>query len=177
MSSLNVQPKRQDSKKRGFSLPEVLVYIAVLVLIAGAAVNTFFSLSDVLLRNQTERRLSETAQMTLEYIVREIRNAETADVTIPQTLGLSSFGSPTTTSIQKQWNNEVTVHKNGSYYGNLTPETGVILEDIQFSRYEELGAEVETQLVRVALTLSYNTKAASTTRTYYTSAVLRRSYE
>lgn len=166
----------RDSKNRkGFTLIEVLVYIAVLILAVLVMVSLFLSLSTVLSRNQVERELSQTAQVTLEKMVRDIRAAATADTTVANQLTLQTIGGATTTQFALS-GNSVVMNLNGTNLGTLTSNT-VSVDDLVFTKYETLGAELETILVRVALTLSVSTKAASTTQTYYTSAVLRGSYE
>lgn len=166
----------RDSKNRkGFTLIEVLVYIAVLIIAVLVMVSLFLSLSTVLSRNQVERELSQTAQVTLEKMVRDIRAAATADTTVANQLTLQTIGGATTTQFALS-GNSVVMNLNGTNLGTLTSNT-VSVDDLVFTKYETLGAELETILVRVALTLSVSTKAASTTQTYYTSAVLRGSYE
>lgn len=161
--------------KKGFTLIEVLVYIAVLILATMVMVSLFLSLSTTLSRNQVERELSQTAQVALEKIVRDIRSATTADTATVNQLTLQTLGGATTTIFTLS-GSSVTMNLNGVDYGPLTSDS-VSVDDLVFTKYEAPGAELETILVRAALTLSVSTRVASTTQTYYTSAVLRGSYE
>lgn len=161
--------------RRGFTLIEMLVYIAVLVLAVSAMVTLFLSLNTTLARNQVERALTHSAEVTLERMVRDIRAAATADTTVANQLTLQTEGAATTTVFSLS-GTQVAYSINGTDYGFLTSDA-IQVDNLTFTAYEHIGTELETTLVRVALTLSVSTRAASSTRTYYTSAVLRGSYE
>jgi len=142
--------------KRGFTLIEVLVYLAVLVLVASAGVSTFLSLDTVLIRNQTERELTQSAEVTLERMLRDIRRATAADVTIGSQLTLTSLGTTTVFSLS---GGNVIVNVNGAELGPLTTDD-VTVQSLTFSKYVDIAAEIETDLVRVALTLTATSSAA-----------------
>ncbi len=160
---------------RGFTLIEILFYIAIMVLLSGAFVTTFLSLDTVLVRNRTERELSQSASVSLERIVRDIRASNSVNA------GLSSFGtSPGVLTLVEQSTTtrfylsggSLLVNVNGTEIGPLT-SGAVTVQDLTFYKYT--GST--TDMVRVGLTLSAQSKGASSTRTFYTSAVLRGSYE
>ncbi len=159
----------------GFSLVEMLVYIAVMVSVSLAGVLTYLSLNSGLVRNATERSVNHAAQVALERITRDIRGAVTVNTglstlgTTPGVLTLTNNATTTTYSIS---GGALSLTVNGVSLGALTG-SGVTINDFVVNRY----VGTSTELVRVKLTLSAVTKAASTTRTYYTSAVLRGSYE
>lgn len=159
----------------GFSLVEVLIYLAVTIVIAMATINMYYSLDSVLLRNSTERKLTNAATVTLERMVRDIRNADAVDIglstlgTSPGVLVLEDGATVTQFSLN---GGSVEVAVDGSTLGPLTSDD-VTVEDLIFRRYQN----ATTELVRVELTLSASSRAASTTKTFYTSAVLRGTYE
>lgn len=161
--------------KQGFSLIEVLVYLAVTVTLAGALVTSFLSLNTVLARNATERTLTQNAQTSLERMVRGIRSADSVNLSL-STLN-TSFGTLTLTEGATSTRffisgGTLSMSVNGAGTGPLTDD-GVIVRDVVFNRY----VASTTEMVRVSLTLSTIGKSASSTRTFYTSAVLRGSYE
>lgn len=161
--------------RRGFSLVEVLVYLAVTVLITVAGVSTYLSLDTVLLRNVTERALTHEASASLERIVRTIRDADQVNVVLSSfdvSMGSLTLDTISTTTSFSVSGGHLTVSENGVLLGQLTSDT-VTVDDLVFTRY----TNAETELVRVALTLSVSNKAASSTRTFYTSAVPRGAYE
>jgi type II secretory pathway pseudopilin PulG len=165
----------QKKYNQGFSLIEVLVYLAVTVLISLAGVLTYISLDDVLVRNATERAVNHSAQVALERIGREIKSAISVNAamstfnTSPGALTLV-YGATTTNFAVV--GDALVLTVNGVEIGPLTSDS-VIVEDFTLNRY----VGTTTELIRASLTISGNSKAASTTRTYYTSAVLRGSYE
>lgn len=159
----------------GYSLVEMLVYLAVLILVMFAGVTTYLSLDTVIVRNQTERTLTSSAQMSFERVVHEIRTAEAVNTgastfgVSPGVLVLTNGATTTTFSIS---GSRLIVSRDGTEIGPLTSDD-VVVEDMTFTRY----AGAVTDMIRVSLTLSANSKSASTTRTYYMSAVLREGYE
>ena len=160
---------------KGFSLVEMMVYLAIMLLLAGALITTFFSLGTVLERNATERALTRGAQVSFERISRIIRSADTVN------LGLSTLGtsmgtlalneSATTTRFYISGGNLV-IEVNGVEHGPLTCDS-ITVQNVVFNRY--VGST--TEMVRVALTLSAVGRSSSSTQTFYSSAILRGSYE
>jgi Tfp pilus assembly protein PilE len=166
---------KKNSRVNGFSLVEVLIYLAVTVLISLAAVQTYLSLDVVLVRNATERAVNHSAMVALERLGHEIRSAVSVN-TVQSTFGTSpgevTLVYGTTTANFAVVGSALVLTMNGTEVGPLTSD-GVVVENFMVNRY----VGTTTELIRVELTLSGNSKAASTTRTYYTSAVLRGSYE
>lgn len=164
-------------RQGGFSLIEVLVYIAVLVLVSTAVVTTYLSLHTVLVRNEMERELTKAAHGVLERFVRDVR-AATAINTLERTLSdeLALDQSISTTTEYYVASGRMYVDVNDVAEGPLTPEA-VVVDSVVFTAYDHVGGDIESEAVRIALTLSINAKEASTTRTFYTSAVLRGTYE
>lgn len=166
---------RRNCRTRGFALVEVLVYLGITVMIGAALITTFFSLSTALLRNRTDRELTESATVALERMVRTIQSADSVSLTgsslgtSPGALELSAGATTTRFSVS---GGNVAVEENGVMLGPLTSD-GVTVQELTFTHY--LGAT--TEMVRVSLTLSASSSAASTTKTFNASAVLRGSYE
>jgi type II secretory pathway pseudopilin PulG len=166
---------RTSHHNRGFSLVEVLVYLSVMVLVAGGLITTFLSLDTVFLRNRTDRELMVSASMTLEQMTRAIRNAESINLagssfnTSPGALSLTTGATTTRFFIS---GGGIAVSVNGVELGPLTSDD-VTVESLIFTHY--IGTT--TELVRVELTLSATSSVASSTRAFYTSAVLRGTYE
>lgn len=171
--SMHVYQKQKNI--RGFTLVETLVYLAVTVLIAGAGVTTYLTLDTVFVRNATERALTNAATVVLERMVRDIRSADSVNTgasslgTSPGVLVLVADATTTTFSLS---GGDVVVRVNGGSSAPLTSDS-VTVNELTFTSY----TGTTTELVRIKLSLSANSKAASTTRTYYSSAVLRGTYE
>lgn len=162
---------------KGFSLVEMLVYIAVLVMISTAVVSTYLSLDSVLARNQTERAVTKAAAAAMEHMLRDIRAASTvntAERSLPDELAVDR-GLSTTTEFYLV-DERIYVDVNDQTIGPITPEE-VSVSDLTFDHHEHTGTSLETEAVRISFTIAVETKSASTTRTFYSSAVLRDSYE
>lgn len=162
-------------RNRGFSLIEMLVYLAILVLITGAGVTTYLSLDTVLLRNKTERILTHSAGVALERMVRDIRDAEmisgTGSLFGTSPGALAVIDGPTTTRFYVSAG-DVHMSINSVDQGPLTTDS-VTVQNLTFTRF----TTGDINLIRVALTLSASSTAASSTRTFHTSAILRGNYE
>lgn len=149
--------------------------MAVLVMVAGAGVVTFLSLNDSIIRNTIAREMNESASLALERIVRDIRNSETVDVgqsTLGTSPGVLTLTAGATTTEFAVNGGRLEVSEEGVLVGPLT--TDAVSVDA-FTAWHYVGAN--TELVRVRLTLTHTADTASSTRTYYGSAVLRGSYE
>lgn len=166
---------KQSLNMRGFTLIETLVYLSVMVLLVGALVTSFVSLDTVLVRNATERALTRGAQVSLDRMTRAILSADTVHTglsTLGTSMGALALTESATTTRFYISGDALMMSVNGTDLGPLTSD-GISVEDVVFYRY--VGST--TEMVRVALTLSAAGKASSSTRTFYTSAVLRGSYE
>lgn len=164
---------------KGFTLVEMIIYIAILLVVSMAAIVTTLSLRDTFERNRVERELASAASHTLERMVREIRDADT--VNGASVLGISpgmlllddAGGTPAQVSFNLS-GGQVLLYEDGVEVGPLTPAS-VTATDLAFFTHTQAGGT--TDLVRVELTLSVATRFASTTRMFSTAAVLRGSYE
>jgi len=160
---------------RGFTLIEMLFYMAILVLVSGALVTTFLSLDMTIVRNQTERVLAEEARMSLETILSAVRSADSVHLglsalnTSPGALAVVSGATTTRFFVT---GDRLMLEINGVEQGPLT-SSAVDIETLVFNHRVSSSSE----LIRVSLTLSSRSKSASTTRMFNTSAVMRGSYE
>lgn len=156
-------------KQKGFTLIEMLVYIALLLLITSALIMTFLSLDDTLVRNQTERTLTQEASVTLEHLLHHIRRADYVIDASGNSLELYSVYGTTRYYLS---GGIIMVEDASGHTGSLTTDS-VSVRELEFTHF--IGDN--TDLVRVEMKLSAETKAASSTRAYFGSAVLRGSYE
>lgn len=160
--------------KKGFTLVEMLVYIAVMVIVCAAAVTLLFSLGDRITQQRANQLVVRTAQTTIERIMLEVRNAEAVDAgsvleNNPGTLILDA-GATTTQFAVSGGVVEVTV--NGGTAEALT-SSDVSIEELRFFAYDN----TLTELVRVVLTVEATVGDATVSKTFNASGVLRGSYE
>ncbi|OIP77403.1 MAG: hypothetical protein AUK16_01940 [Parcubacteria group bacterium CG2_30_44_11] len=159
----------------GFSLVEMLVYIALLVIVMTAAISTILSFSEAFVGYKTEKVLTRQLSDVVERLQYDIRNSiavnavgSTLDVT-PGTLVLDRIGSSVTYTLAA---GVVTVAENT---GPALPLTGgvVTVTALTFSQFDS-GV---TELVRLEITATATIGNYTKTETYQTSALLRGSYE
>lgn len=161
----------------GFSLIEMLVYVAVIVFISTAVVVTYLSLDTVLARNHVERQITKAGSTAMERMVRAVRDGSTVNLTertLPSELAVDQALSTTTEFYLS--GGQIYIDVNDVPLGPITP-SAVTIRDLTFHHYELTGTPLESETVRIFFTAHMDGKGASTTKTFYSSAVLRDSYE
>jgi Tfp pilus assembly protein PilV len=124
---------RYANRNAGFSLIEVLVYLAVTVIVTSAFVTAYLTLDTTILRNTTERDMAHAASVALERMVRDIRDASSIDsatstlLTSPGILQVTSSG---TTTRFYMANGRVYVRVNNVELGPLTSDSCAILRSV-----------------------------------------------
>lgn len=161
--------------KQGFSLVEMLVYVAVLMLISAGSITLLLTLADNVERQQANQLVTRSAQSTLERMLKDIRGADAVDTfysaleTSPGVLVLTADATTTEYSLT---GGQIMLEVDGTVLGPLTEEN-VTVEGVTFFRYDNSL----TELVRVELTLSATVGESTVTETFNASATLRGSYE
>jgi type II secretory pathway pseudopilin PulG len=161
--------------QRGFSIVETLIYIALFTTVSIASVTTILTLDDLFIKNRVDRTLSNSAEVALEAMTREIRDAFAVDVlnsTLGTSPGVLEIQAGTSTTIFSVNGGKVHAARNGVSPGPLT-SGDVTIDSLIFYHY----LNIESEAVRIALTLSAAESGITITRTYYSTAVLRRSYD
>lgn len=171
MRSLLHQPKNA-----GFTLPEMLVYIAlvvIIVVVTTTAVLNFALIIDLL---KTRSEMVETAHGSLERLTREVRNAESVDLLesdlLIATSTLALVGDGYTTTIAGS-TTALMVARDSAAFVSLTPSD---MEVTEFYVYRYQSAS-DVEAIRFVMTLTANSSRGTITETFNASAVLRGSYE
>jgi Tfp pilus assembly protein FimT len=158
-------------KTNGFSLIEMLVYIAVLVFMLVIIVAAVFSIarSDRLIRSV--RDIENSAVLVMERITREIREADSVSLASsvldshPGKLVLQGESGNTEFYFSS---GRIFVKENGVELGALTAAS-VKVTSIKFTRF----ASSTVEGIRTELTLESGTSTYYRTQTLYSSAVIR----
>lgn len=158
---------------------ETLFYIMILVLLTAVTVGTLLSLSSIYRNLQSLESVNESAQSSLERIVRETRGATSID-TFQSTLGSSPGNlflntldqNGATTTVQFFLTGQ-TMHikEAGVDIGPLTA-SNVRVTNLVFRRI----ASSQSQAVKVEMTLESGTSTNYVSKNFYSTAVLRGSY-
>lgn len=142
-----------SQNKKGFTLLEVSIYIAILTVVSIGAVTLLLSLNDLYQVYRTQKVLFDTSVTVMERIGTEIRSSESVDgssvALVPNgQLALDQNGSIVDFSIS---GNELHVGRDSIDEGSLTP-TNVTTD--YFYVYQYSSSETELVRVRVGLTAS-----------------------
>ncbi len=163
-------------QKRGFSLVEMLVYIAILVLMLFVIINIL----SVILTSQrslkTSKAIENSGIFSLERMVREIRHAESIN-TLQSSFGVSPGvlvlnGTDTNGNVRiiKFFvsGGRLTIEENGSPAGALT-QTGTNITNLIFSHIITDNSEA----IRIRLTIESGIGENYRIDNFYSTAVLR----
>lgn len=160
---------KKNTLTSGYSLIELLVYIAIFVFISILLINGLLSVMRTHTTSQAYRRLQHNGELVLERITREVREASNIDTgsvfdTSPGTLALSgtdSTGMARTVTFTLS-DGIVQINDNG-ISGNLT-SSEVTVTSLLF-RSAGTGVKVELQMTTAS--------GYITTATFYTTVMLR----
>lgn len=157
------------------SLLELLIYMSVLLILTIAIVASTMSLSTVFARNKSARVLTDAAAIVAERLTRDIRDADSVNLLLSTLNATSSVlvlenGATTTTYSIVEGN--IVIDVEGVALGALTPDE-VLVNKFSAVRY----AGTDSEAVRVTMSLSVVGRYASTTEIFYSTGVLRGSYE
>jgi type II secretory pathway pseudopilin PulG len=166
---------RHSSK--GFTLLETLVYVAVLATITALVTTTLISMLRPAVRVRAAQALTAGANDTLERMSREIRNSYDIDTlqssfgTNPGTLALRMMdGAVQETHTFYLSGSRLMLNDNGTV-GALSADSVAVTSLV----FYELSTPV-SKGVRIELELSTTTSAGTRSETFYTTLMLRDSY-
>jgi type II secretory pathway pseudopilin PulG len=164
----------------GYTLPEALVYIAVLVVLAAVSIGSLITLTRTYIELSTAHAINQSATAVLDRLVREIRFASSID-TGASTLGSSpghlvlnttdSAGDPTTMEFYISGGTLV-VSEGGGETSPIIRET-VDVPLIIFNRYVGAGG---WEAVQFSVTMTSQRANANRSETFEGGAVLRGGY-
>jgi type II secretory pathway pseudopilin PulG len=160
---------------QGFSLVEMLIYIAVLVIIFLAVVSTVLSFTTSYRTLAAMRIVERSAMDAMERMTRDIRAASSVD-TVNSTLDanpgvlvlVASEGGVSTTTRFYIDTNAVKVDVNGTYVGPLTTEN-VAINNLTFT----LSTTTRSTAVKIDMTLQGTSGTAVQTKSYHTTVILK----
>ena len=167
--------KRSTPTTKGFSLVELIIYIAILSIVVSSLTLTGLSLMSTFAHVQARADIAETASIALEHMIREIRFAHDVDTALstllvhPGVLVLNTsddVGTETTASFSLS-NGRIVMSEDG---GDLTPLTrsSVTITNLVFTRV--LGTN--TQAIRIEFTAERPVRDSTLTKAFQTFIVL-----
>lgn len=166
-------------KKKGYSLVEIIVYLAIFTTMSVVVINSFITILNSFKETRTNRDLLESGSTVMERISREIRQAKNIDVTnstlssSPGVLQLNSTDSVGTAQVIKFsiTSGALNIYKDGTLTGNLLGQN-ITVTSLIFRRIVTTNGEA----VKIEMTLQDNNSKSLKTINLYNTIILRGGY-
>lgn len=162
-------------RKKGFSLIEMVVYIAILVFMLVIVIEVVFSIARSSRTVRAVRNVETSAISALERMGRELRKADSINTasstlsTSPGVLSLSGEESGVAYSAQFYLSGgRVMLRENGIETGALTHASSTVTS-LVFSRFYATS----TEGIRIQISIESGTTTAYRVETFYSSVLLR----
>jgi prepilin-type N-terminal cleavage/methylation domain-containing protein len=167
------------SRQYGFSLIEMLVYVAILATVFILVVNTILVVTGSYSSIKSSNDLNNSALVSLERLVRETRQANSIDLVQsvfgahPGRLVLNTTDKNNDPLVIDFYieNNQLKIKKNGVLSGALVRDN-VIVDNLVFRNL----STTTSSSVKIEMTLSVSEGKVNKTEKFYSSVVLRGSY-
>lgn len=166
-------------KNKGFTLVEMIIYVAILAIVSVIAINATLAMLRAFSDIRVSRDVNNTATVMLERIAREVRGATSVD-TGQSILGVNpgvlilntkdSGGNDTTIEFSIT-NNLMRVKEGGVDKGALNSGS-VVVDNIVYY----LVSGVNSDAVKIEMQLTGKRGSVQKTRKFYDTVVLRGSY-
>lgn len=168
--------KKFNKKNLGFTLTEMILYIAILVFIMVVVINILFSIVNTQKIFKSSRSIENSSTFTLERLTREIRDADSIDTTNsvfntnPGTLILNSTDINGVAKTVKFYISSSTIHisENGVDKGPLT-QSDTVITNLVFYHYTNTNSDA----VKTNLTIESGTSTSYRSDNFSSTAVLR----
>jgi hypothetical protein len=170
---------KQLRRMRGLGIIEAILYISILILLVGVTVGSLISLSNIYRNLQSLEAINESAQSSLERMVRDVRGASSVDSlkstfgTTPGDLFLNSVDQNGASTTVEYFATSSVIHvkEAGVDVGPLTA-SNVRVTNLVF----RLLSSAKSQAVKIEMTMESGTSTTYVKKNFYSTAVLRGSY-
>lgn len=167
----------KTQNKNGFSLVEIMVYLAIFTTLSILVINSFIVILSSFNTTNMNRKMLEAGTVTMERMSREIRQAKNIDMVnsflntgVLQLNSTDSSGNSMTIKFINE-NSNLNLYKNDNLEGNLLGQN-ISVTNLIFSRI----ATAESEAVRVIMTLQYSVGNNIKSENFYDTIVLRGGY-
>ncbi len=165
------------NKTRGYSLVEIIIYVAILAGITVVIVSILTQISSSRSRLTAAQRVATSAGLSLDRITREIHTASGVNTgssifdVSPGVLVLNGVESSVPYTIEFSLSGgSLNITKDGVVVGPLT-EAGVVVNELIFRH----SASSTDQAISIEMTLESGTSTAYKSEKFYTTAILKQS--
>ena len=160
---------RITNKTEGFTIIEILVYVAVLAGIFLLVVNTLLSFTKNYREVRALRLADQTSITALERMTREIREASSANTDQSSVLTLTkTVGSTSTTTKFYIDGGVMKLDVNGEYAGPLSI-AGSSVVSLDFTKL----SNSTSSLIKIDITVQGTSGPVARTKTYHSSVIMR----
>jgi len=157
----------------GFTLIEVLIYIAILLITTVALLTLLFSLDDLFLNYRANQLLHTNATTVLQRMTYDIRHAESViGSTFASNPGTLSLQRGATTTSYVIAGDDLMVSVNGASQGLLTGQA-ISVPSVLYYHYDN----GRTELVRVRLVLEVRLNDFIKRKVFRTAAIMNGTYD
>lgn len=162
--------------KRGYSLVEMIIYVALLALFLGVIVSVLLGVGRSLNYVQATIDSQQSAITALDRVVREIQNAQSVNTgtsvfnTSPGTLTLTTTNDADDAITRSMYinNGVVRMKENSVDVGALT-SSNVVVSQLEFNFIDGVVSDA----VRVTMTVDAGKSSSARSDTYYATAIVR----
>lgn len=159
------------NRTKGFSLIELVVYIAVLSILMVVVVQALLGISSSYSHIALKRSIEESAMTTLERISREIRNAHNGSAGASLSLSSTEGGTTVTREFFVDGNQTLRLRENGVDRGPLT-KSGIRVTTFSAS----LMSTSTSKAVKIDLALEATRGEVTEADIFHTTVVMRGVY-
>jgi Tfp pilus assembly protein PilE len=167
------------NSKSGYSIVEIIIYIAVFTVLTTVVMNAFIVLTSFYAQNRTHHDLLENGNSVMERMSREIRNADNIRTststfgTSPGALDLENYVDVTTSTYVKfsTTNGELNLSVNNTNLGNLL-SANVQVTSLVFRKITTTNSTA----VKIEMTLRDTKDQTSLAENFYDTIILRGGY-
>ncbi len=166
--------------KRGYSLIEIVVYIAIFSLLSIAVINSLIVTMKSFSASRTNRDLQENGFSAMERMSREVRGAISVSAITTGAIGGAKGDITLNTTDQSGTaktvrftvsGNALQLYENGSLSGNLTGGNSQVT-DLVFNQIT-IGTETA---IKITISIKDLRSPSGATETFYDSIIMRGSY-
>jgi hypothetical protein len=169
----------REKYQKGVSMVEMVVYISILALVSIVVINALYSLGRSYQSMRRAEVIETTAQVALERMVREIRDASSVDVSDSQfndpagSLTINTLNEAETLTAVRFYllDGRIRVEEDGVDMGPLSPADATVTE-LVFNRI----TTAESEAVKMDMTVESARGVEVQSKKFYSTVVLRGSY-
>ena len=167
---------KKGNSIKGYSIIEILVYLAIFTIISIVVINLFITTISSFNITNINRKLLEAGQVSMERITREVRQAKNIDVanSSSDSLQLNSTNISGDSQVVKftSESGKLNLYQDSSLIGNLLPEN-INMTSLIFRRITTAKGEA----VKIEMTLQYSVGKNTKYENFYNTIILRGEYQ